>query len=152
EFTDAEAEAELIEGICKAIIGAVQMFAFGDKLQCVVALDACLSQDLLERLQITGVDDQQFVLVKLNFHRLIGRDNSETGAAIVQEEVLEVVDVAEQHHAVNLLAHQVAMFAAGRVVAALQNDIDHLAEWAKQVEKNVEELLGRDGSREHGNF
>ena len=47
----------------------MQVFAFADKLQSVVAADAVAMQNLTERLQIGGVDNEQFVFVELQLDR-----------------------------------------------------------------------------------
>src|SRR5262245_20084416 len=68
-FADAEAVAELVEEFAVLGLGTVQVIPFCNQLHLVVAVDAVLPQDALERLQVLGVDDEQFVLVELDFHR-----------------------------------------------------------------------------------
>src|SRR5437870_4470230 len=65
---DAEPIAKLIEDIDMARIAAVQVFAFRDQFQVVVALHTLLSENGLERSRILGIDNQEFVLVELNLN------------------------------------------------------------------------------------
>ena len=64
-LADAQAVAELLEFVPVAGIRRMQVLALGDQSHVVVAQDAGLVQDPLERPQAVGVDDQQFVLVEL---------------------------------------------------------------------------------------
>src|SRR5262245_25717623 len=94
EGADAQAAAELFEGVLVLRPGAVQVLSFGDQLHGVVARDAGLAQDALEGAQVAGVDDQQLVLVELDLHGPVVGNDRYAGAAVVEQQVLEVVIVA----------------------------------------------------------
>ena len=115
-----------------------------------IAVHAVLEQDALERLQVVRVDDQQFVFVELHFHRPRRGDDGRAGAAVVEQQVLEIQEGALQHRQVDVFAEQVAVRGAFAGVAGLQHQIDDLAERVEQVQEHVEEFFLRDGRRQHG--
>src|SRR5215831_19347529 len=66
-FADTQAVAELVEFAAMTRVGAMEMFALGDELHLVVAGDAVVFQHGDEGAQVGGVDDQELVLVELDF-------------------------------------------------------------------------------------
>src|SRR4051812_14467205 len=54
---DAEAVLQFLELVAVDVVGRVEMLGLGDELQGVVAAEAEVLEDLLERLQIVGVDE-----------------------------------------------------------------------------------------------
>ena len=71
------------------------------------------------------------------------------GAAVVRQQFLEVAEVAGQHRQVDVVAAEVGVVVGAGAVAALEDDVDHLAQRLEQGEEDVEEPLGRDRRREH---
>src|SRR5258708_4494104 len=96
-FANAQAIAELIKDRAEGGVGAVQVFAFGNDLQVVVAADAVAFENVCEGLEIGGVGYQQLVLVELNFHGPARAQGSQAGAAIVQQQFFEVAAMAFQY-------------------------------------------------------
>ena len=66
---DPQPVEDLVELLVIDVIGRVQVLGLGDELDRVVPLQAVLAQDLLERLEVVGVDEQQLVLVELDLRR-----------------------------------------------------------------------------------
>lgn len=151
-FAHAEAVAELLEGFGVVGVGGVDMFAFGDELHGVVAADAGLAENFFERFQTAGIDDQKLMFVELDFHGLGGGNDRHAGATVVQEQFLKVAEIAFEDRAIDVFAEQVAMLAAGLLVARFQNDVDHQTERLEQGEKYVEERLAGDGGRQDWNL
>jgi hypothetical protein len=146
EFSDAQAVAELLEDRLEARISAVEVFAFRDEPEVVIAADALAAEELLKGFQVARVDDQEFVLVELDFHRLLGTQHGDSGAAIIEEQILEVAQVALQDRQVNGFAVKVAMMSAIALMAGFQDDIDDFAERIEHLQEKVEEAFARDGS------
>ena len=59
------------------------------------------------------------VLVELDLHRPAGAQHRDAGAAVVEQQVLELAEVARQDRPVDVFAVQVAVGAAGLLVAGL---------------------------------
>ena len=84
-------------------------------------------QDLFERLKVVGIDEQQLVLVELNFHRAVGVERGHAGAAVVQQERLVVVERALEDHRVHVLAIEIGVGARFGVVARFHDHVDDVA-------------------------
>ena len=54
---DPEAVAQFLELIAVDVVGRMQMFGFRDEFEGVVAAEAVLQHDRLERLQVVGIDE-----------------------------------------------------------------------------------------------
>src|SRR5687768_12109214 len=138
-LADAEAIAELLELLPMRLVRAVEMLPFGEKLHLIGAKDAMVLQHRFERSQVWRVNHQKLVLVKLDLDRAFGRHHGDTGAAVVEEQVLVIATMALQDGQVHRFAEEVEVLAAGRIVARFHDDIDDLAEWVEQVEKDRSE-------------
>src|SRR5262249_14261728 len=145
---------QLLELIGEAVVGTVKVLALGDELHGVVALNASPAKDCFEQREIARVDHEQFVLVKLHFHRPIRCDDRKTGAAVVEQQILKVIQVAYKYGALDLLAHQVVMLAINGLVAGLEHEIIHLAKRFEQFEEDVKQILRRNrgGQERHLKF
>ena len=142
---DSQSAAHLAEGLDVAGRGRVQVFALRDQLEFVVAFDARIQQDARERRQVAGIDDEQLVLIKLHFHGPGLRHHGDAGAAIVEEQVFVLAEIAGQDGHINVMAIKVPMPGAGAFVARLQDDIDDRPERFEQIEEGIEEAFARDG-------
>src|SRR5438552_13635736 len=67
-FAHAQAIAKLGERLAVLLVGAVQVLAFGDELQAIVAANTVVLENANERRQIGGIDNQQLVFVELDLH------------------------------------------------------------------------------------
>src|SRR5438105_8001053 len=138
----------------------MQVFSLGDQFKLVVSRNALAFQHAGKRGQVGCIDDQELVLVELDLHGAQGGQSCQAGAAVVQEEILEIAAIAFQDRQVDVLAKQVAVIGVTRrgavgVVAGFKNDVDYLAQGIEEVKKNVEKLFagdrgGQDGDLEAG--
>src|SRR5262249_58156856 len=102
-----------------------------------------------ERRQVLGIDNEQLVLVKLHFDGFGGGDYGHAGAAVVQEQVFEIAEVALEHQQLNILALQIAVLFPVAVMARLHDHVDRIAERVEPLQKNIEEFFARQGSNQH---
>src|SRR5262245_8533402 len=63
----SEGHCQLFEPLGEAVAGGVDVLGFGDELQLVLAADAEAVKDRLIRRERFAIDDEQLVLVELNF-------------------------------------------------------------------------------------
>ena len=133
--------------------GAVQVFAFGDQFQAFDVPDTFLPQDCLERLEILSVDDQQFMLVELDLHRLRGRNDGDARAAVVEEQLLEIVQVAQKNRQVDLLADEIIVATRATGMTRFENDIyDRCPSGSSKLDEEIEEIFPRHRGGENGNL
>src|SRR5712691_2360230 len=93
-FAHAEAVAKLFELLVEAWVAAVHVLALGDELEPVVAVDAQLLQEDLEGTDVGGVDDQELVLIELDLHGALVRQDGDAGAAVVGQQIFEFAAMA----------------------------------------------------------
>ena len=70
-----------------------------------------VDQDALVGREIVAVDDQQLVLVELHFLRHVRVEHGDAGAAVVDQQVLEVPEDALQDRQVDVFAVEVGVAA-----------------------------------------
>ena len=148
-LADAQAVTELLEGHGVAHVGGVQVLRLSDEPEAVVASHAGLPKDAFEWLGIAGVDDEHLVLVELELDRFFGGHHGDAGAAVIEQQVVEVVEMTQEDGQVDVLSEQVAVAGAAAGVAGLQDDIHDRPKRIEQVEEEVEESLARDGGGQH---
>ena len=125
------------------------MFGLGDELHLVVAGDPMLPERLFVVVEILAVDDQQFVLIELDFLGDARIEHGDSRAAVVEQEVLEFVEDALQHRHVDVFAVEVLVAAGLAVVAGFEDHVDDRAEWIKQFEEGVEQVGFAGGAHQH---
>ncbi len=123
------------------LAGGVDVLPFGDEPQGVAAVQAVVFENVLEALEVVSVDDEQLVLVELDFHRGPRIQDGDSGAAVVRQQVFEVVQEAFEDREVDLLPVGVDVLAAAGVVARLQDDVHGLAERIEHVHEQLEGTL-----------
>ena len=151
-FADAEAVAELLELPTMTGIGTVQVLAFCDEFELVVADDAIAAKDLGERTNVGGVHDEEFVLVELHFHRTAGRHHRKSGATIVYDEIFEITALAFEDWQIDRFAEQIDVPGTFGFVARFEDDIDDIAKGIEQIEKGVEEFVSRERGSQNWNL
>ena len=67
------------------VLRRMYMFGFCDELDVVLAWNAAVAKNLFECLKRLAVDNQQFVLVELNFLRCRGIDHGDTRTTVVHQ-------------------------------------------------------------------
>jgi hypothetical protein len=82
----------------------VDVFGFRDELDLFVAADRVALEDLLEFREVLPLHDQQFVLVELHFKGNPRIEDGNSQAAVVEQQILEVVEDALQNRQVDVLA------------------------------------------------
>ena len=92
-----------------------------------------------------GVNDQQLVLVELDLDRPLRMEDRDPGAAVVEEEILEVPQDALEHRPLDPIAGDLDGGAAV-AVARFEDDVDRVAERFEEAEEGLEEILARDGT------
>src|SRR5207248_6614668 len=113
-FANSQAVAELVKLGAITRIGAMQVFSLGDQFKLVVSRNALVFQHAGKRGQVGCIDDQELVLVELDLHGAQGGQSCQAGAAVVQEEILEIAAIAFQDRQVDVLAKQVAVIGVTR--------------------------------------
>src|SRR3990172_3189758 len=137
----AEAGFQLLELSGEAIAGGMDVLGLGDELHFIVAADTPLGKGLLELIQPGAVDDQQLVLVELNFLRDARVEHGHAGAAVVQQQVLVFPEDALEDRQVDVFSVKVLVSLAGAVMAGVEPHVDDVSQRVQQVEKDVEEVL-----------
>lgn len=148
EVADPDAVAELPEPIGMFVGAVMKVFGLGDQCQVLPAANAEITQSLTERLQCGSIHMEQFMLVELNFDRSTSTEHRNPGAAIIEEQVFELVEIALQHGPVDVVPPQVAVPIGFGPVARLQHDMDHFAERLQQREERIEQPFRRHGRGE----
>lgn len=151
-FADAEAIAKLLELTAMARICAVEVFAFGDKPKFVVADDAVIAENLGEGADIGGVNDEELVLVELDFHRTVRGHDGEAGATVIQDEVFEVAAMAFEDRQVDRFAEEIDVTRAVGFVAGFEDNVHDIAKRVEEVEEGIEEFVARQRGGEDGNL
>ena len=91
------------------------------------------------------------MFVELHFQRNPRVEDRDAGAAVVEQQVFEVVQDAFQDRQVDVFAIQVFV-AAVAFVAGFEDHVDHRPERIQQIEEDVEHLLPADGGHQHRNL
>src|SRR5262249_37535716 len=93
-LTHTHAVTELVKRRSITRFRAVQVFRFGDDLHAGSVGKTSLPQNAFEWFQITGVNDQQLVLVELHLHGAGCADYRYAGTTIVKEQLLKIKTMA----------------------------------------------------------
>ena len=93
----AETLRQFLEASGKALVGGVEVLPLRDEPHPVVAPQAEVGKDAFEGAAGMGVNNQQLVLVELNLDRPLRMEDRDPGAAVVEEEILEVPKDALEH-------------------------------------------------------
>ena len=104
------------------------MFGFSDEADVLVAADIVLGEDAFEFAQSLAVGDQEFVLVELDFEWDSGVQDGDAGAAIVEQQLLVVVEHAFEDRHVDAFADKVVVAVVLAVVAGFDDDVHDFAE------------------------
>lgn len=107
----SELSTEFVEAVLEAAMRGMQVFALSDEANTGPGADALPSQEILETVEIVGVDDQEFVLVELHLNRTFGVHDRYTCAAVVNEEFLEVPQRAFENHSFDPFAQIIVVVA-----------------------------------------
>jgi hypothetical protein len=124
---NSQTATQLLEGILKAGIGCMEVFAFRYQLHFIVAQHPKLAEGNLKRLQVAGIYYQQLVLVKLDLNRLPLADYRHPGAAIVHQQVFEVAEITCQDRFVDMLAVEVAVARLFRLMTRFEHYVNYVA-------------------------
>ena len=121
------------------------MLPLRDEPHPIVATEPEVRKHAFEGAAGMGVDDEELVLVKLHLDGTLRMEDRDPGAAVVEEEILEVPKHALEHRPLDPFAGVLD----GRravAVARLENDVDGVAERFEKAEKGLEEIFARDGT------
>ncbi len=108
-----------------------------------------LQQDLLERLEVVSINEQQLVLVELNLHRAVGVQGGQAGTAVVQQQGFVVEQRALEDDRVDVLAVHIRVRSGLGFVTRLHHDINVITQRVEQVHEDVEQPFGGDGRGQH---
>ena len=142
---DAEPQGQVAElpGIVRPRV--VQVGGFGDEPQVLTPGNAGRPENSAEWLQVAAVADQQLVLVELDFHRPAGSDDRDAGAAVIEQQVLELAEVTFEHRPINVRPPQIAVAVGLVAVAGFENDVHDFAERIEQLQEDIEQTFAADG-------
>ena len=127
----------------------MDVLGLGDEFHLIVALDAVVAENVFELVEILAVDDQQLVLVELDFLRDAGIKHGQARAAVVGQQVLVFLEDALEHGQIDVFAIQVAVAVVVAIVAGFQHDIDGESQRIQKVQKHVEEFFAGNGDHQH---
>src|ERR1700686_667915 len=102
----------------------MNVLGLGDKFHLIVAGQTPGGQHLFVFAQVVPVNNQQLVLVELNFLGGVRVENGNACATVIDQQVLVVPEDAFQHRHVDVLAVQVEVAAPMPIVARFQNHVD----------------------------
>ena len=128
---DAESISKLLELVDIFFAGRMHVLSFRDESHVLDTLNTVASKHFFELSVVLTVDDDQFVFVQLNFHRTLWIKNRDAAAAVVQQQIFEVVQHALQHRHVDGFAIQVFVRHRTTVVACFQNNVGLFAKRIK---------------------
>ncbi len=128
------------------------MFGFGEEAHLVAAGDSAVAEDPLVAREVRAVDDEQLMLVELDFLWHSRIEDRDAGAAIVDQEILVVPENALEDRHVDMFAVKVGVLAGTMAMARLEHHVDHGAEFLDQFEESVEHPLAGDRGHQDGDF
>lgn len=123
------------------------MVALGDHLHPVISVETLAAEDPFEGCPIRAVGNQQFVLIKLDLQRRRWVEHSDTGAAVIEQQVFKIPEKAFEEDPFNSFPAE-GFQVSPTIVRRLKNDVTGVAQRLEQLQKSLEELLARDSSDE----
>src|ERR1700685_3114901 len=148
---DAQPITQLLELLEVLFARRMDVFGLRDELDLFVAVDRKAFEDRLEFRQVLAVDDQQLVLVELHLERNAGIEHGNAQAAVVEQQILVIVENALQHRQVDVLAVQVEM-AAVALVAGFQHQVHFVPQWVQELEEQIQHRFSAGGTHQNGNL
>ena len=115
------------------------MLGFGDEFHVFHAFQLVIVQSVLKIGEFLTVHHEQLVFVELHFQRNPRVEDRDAGAAVVEQQIFEVVQDALQDRQVDVLAIEVLVPAVA-FVAGFQDHVDHRPQRVQQIEEDVEHL------------
>ena len=112
----------------------MNVLGLGDEFDFLVAGQTIVVQHVFEFDEFMTVNDQQFVFVELDFPWHFRIQNSDTGAAISQQQIFKFVKTAFENGEIDIFAIQVLVLAR-LIVAGLKHDIDFVSQRFNQIQK-----------------
>ena len=117
----------------------MQMFSLRDKTNPFIVINAIRLKYLFKRSAICGVDNQQFMLVELHFHRPRWMHHSNASAPVVKDEILEIPKHAFENESFNSFSCA-GMYEVGMItVARFKNDITGISKRFQKRKENLKE-------------
>jgi uncharacterized coiled-coil protein SlyX len=150
EVADSDPHAKLAKGFGVVVGRVVKVLGLANQGEHFPPPNTKPFEHPAERFQVRGVDVEEFVLVELDFDgKFVGEDRNSC-ASVVFQQLLELTEVAFQDRSINVVAAEILMAVTAVSVATLQNHMHYLTQRFEEGQKDIEEILGRDGCGQHG--
>src|SRR5688572_26794086 len=114
------------------------MLVFIKEAHMGLVRDVMLIQNRSKSIHST-IEDEKLVFVKLNFRRQLAAQNCNPSTAIIEQQILEIVQVATKDTTVHILNPVIGVLRLCTIVAALEHDVQGLRRLGKErIQKVIE--------------